>query len=352
MAACTSPWTHPLFGRAGKAALGLACRIRCRPGAGRQQAGVPLPRPAGALHRRLSARPRRVTRAAAPSKARPSRWCSPRPRPIQAASPAASTARPGEARVDPAAQRARDSDARRILADELKREEERLAAAAEGIQQRRARAPRRRAQLPEVHRARGRDEGGHRPQGSGHRRTQARTGQAAAVKRSRRRPAGRPPGFEAFDQLATMVALVGRWALPAGQLGAGKHRGHVAPQPAAWQHLRLAARPGATARDAAAGGRQPGGHQPLRRPAQAPVRRRRRTAGARHRQPDRVARPGAGGDHRDRAADPAGPRRAHPRPGAGQQGTGAQPGARDQEPAGRHSRRGAAAGHGADIRAS
>jgi hypothetical protein len=36
-------------------------------------------------------------------------------------------ARPGEARVDPAAQRARDSDARRILADELKREEERLA---------------------------------------------------------------------------------------------------------------------------------------------------------------------------------------------------------------------------------
>lgn len=42
--------------------------------------------------------------------------------------PAASTARPGEARVDPADQRARDSDARRILADELKREEERLAA--------------------------------------------------------------------------------------------------------------------------------------------------------------------------------------------------------------------------------
>jgi chromosome segregation ATPase len=41
---------------------------------------------------------------------------------------AASTARPGEAKVDPAAQRARDSDARRILSDELKSEEERLAA--------------------------------------------------------------------------------------------------------------------------------------------------------------------------------------------------------------------------------
>jgi hypothetical protein len=41
------------------------------------------------------------------------------------AAPAAS--RPGD-RIDPAAQRARDSDARRILADELRREEERLAA--------------------------------------------------------------------------------------------------------------------------------------------------------------------------------------------------------------------------------
>lgn len=40
---------------------------------------------------------------------------------------AASTARPGEARVDPAAQRARDTDARRILTEELRKEEERLA---------------------------------------------------------------------------------------------------------------------------------------------------------------------------------------------------------------------------------
>jgi hypothetical protein len=49
--------------------------------------------------------------------------------PAKATGPAAagSGARPGE-RVDPAAQRARDSDARRILGDELRREEERLAA--------------------------------------------------------------------------------------------------------------------------------------------------------------------------------------------------------------------------------
>ncbi len=50
----------------------------------------------------------------------------PRPRPGTAVASAAS--RPGDARVDPASQRARDSDARRILGDELRREEERLAA--------------------------------------------------------------------------------------------------------------------------------------------------------------------------------------------------------------------------------
>ena len=51
-----------------------------------------------------------------------------RPRAPASAAPAApgSAARPGETRVDPAAQRARDSDARRILSDELRREEERL----------------------------------------------------------------------------------------------------------------------------------------------------------------------------------------------------------------------------------
>ena len=40
---------------------------------------------------------------------------------------AASAAKPGENRIDPAEQRARDSDARRILGDELRREEDRLA---------------------------------------------------------------------------------------------------------------------------------------------------------------------------------------------------------------------------------
>jgi hypothetical protein len=45
------------------------------------------------------------------------------------ASPAAASApRSGDTKVDPASQRARDSDARRILADELRAEEERLAA--------------------------------------------------------------------------------------------------------------------------------------------------------------------------------------------------------------------------------
>ncbi len=48
----------------------------------------------------------------------------PKAKPAPAPAPAA---RSGEGRVDPADQRARDSDARRILADELKREEERLA---------------------------------------------------------------------------------------------------------------------------------------------------------------------------------------------------------------------------------
>ena len=52
-----------------------------------------------------------------------------RPRAPANAVPAAASAaapRAGDTRVDPAAQRARDSDARRILSDELRREEERL----------------------------------------------------------------------------------------------------------------------------------------------------------------------------------------------------------------------------------
>lgn len=56
---------------------------------------------------------------------------APRPRAATAAGSAGASAAPrapGEARVDPAAQRQRDSEARRILQDELKREEDRLAA--------------------------------------------------------------------------------------------------------------------------------------------------------------------------------------------------------------------------------
>ena len=53
-----------------------------------------------------------------------------RPRTGAAATPANSASgtasRPADQRVDPAAQRARDADARRILGDELRREEERL----------------------------------------------------------------------------------------------------------------------------------------------------------------------------------------------------------------------------------
>ncbi len=53
---------------------------------------------------------------------------APRPRPQASAAAPVPSARPGDQKVDPAAQRARDSDARRILTDELAREEEKLAA--------------------------------------------------------------------------------------------------------------------------------------------------------------------------------------------------------------------------------
>jgi hypothetical protein len=49
------------------------------------------------------------------------------PKPRVAAPPLPAASRPADAKVDPAAQRARDSDARGILEAELRREEDRLA---------------------------------------------------------------------------------------------------------------------------------------------------------------------------------------------------------------------------------
>ncbi len=54
---------------------------------------------------------------------------TPKPRVTSVATASAPGAsRPADARIDPADQRARDTDAKRILADELRREEDRLAA--------------------------------------------------------------------------------------------------------------------------------------------------------------------------------------------------------------------------------
>jgi hypothetical protein len=57
---------------------------------------------------------------------------APKPRPASSGAAVAANSggasRPGDARIDPADQRARDSDAKRILSDELRREEDRLAA--------------------------------------------------------------------------------------------------------------------------------------------------------------------------------------------------------------------------------
>lgn len=53
---------------------------------------------------------------------------SPRPRAATASAPAvASAPRPADSKVEPAAQRQRDADARRILESELRREEDKLA---------------------------------------------------------------------------------------------------------------------------------------------------------------------------------------------------------------------------------
>jgi hypothetical protein len=53
---------------------------------------------------------------------------SPRVQPRPTSQPSTTAPRPADQKVDPAAQRARDTDARRILGEELAREEEKLAA--------------------------------------------------------------------------------------------------------------------------------------------------------------------------------------------------------------------------------
>jgi hypothetical protein len=115
-----------------------ACRLcrLARPAALAQdpprRCGLPLPRAAGALHRRAHRRggarqglPHHRGRAHHHGPGGPPARRRSAPG-LQPGEPGA--ARPGEPRWTPAAQRQRDSDARRILAAELKREEERLAA--------------------------------------------------------------------------------------------------------------------------------------------------------------------------------------------------------------------------------
>jgi short-subunit dehydrogenase involved in D-alanine esterification of teichoic acids len=123
------PLTPNVFGHAGRISLVTLCLVTSG-AALAQDASKPVyrcPGPPVLYTDALSAAEARekgcrviegaaITVVQTPQRARPS------------AGAAASTARPGEARVDPAAQRARDSDARRILADELRTEEERLAA--------------------------------------------------------------------------------------------------------------------------------------------------------------------------------------------------------------------------------
>jgi hypothetical protein len=155
-----------------------------------------------------------------------------RPRPAPPAASGATVAaasRPADARIDPAAQRARDADARRILGEELRKEEERLAELQKDYNNGEPERRGRRTQLPALPGPRGRDEGRHHAQGSRHRGAEARAGQAAPdralhdagaiVRRIRGlRPPGHPGGRGAR-----------RRPLPAGQRDAGERHG-LAPR--------------------------------------------------------------------------------------------------------------------------
>jgi hypothetical protein len=184
--------------------------------------------------------------------------------------PAAAPPR-SETRVDPGRQRARDSDARRIL-QEAAREEERLAEMQKefnnGEPERRGDERNYQRYLDRVAEMKA----AIAAQGSRHRRPQARAGQAAAVSGEARAVAepttARPArGFEAFDQLATMVAVVQRPTAAACFVNATLEN--------TWAACRAARCSAATcstgwstraAARHAARWPQRGGHQPLRRP--------------------------------------------------------------------------------------
>ncbi|HEX7441936.1 MAG TPA: hypothetical protein VF319_17765 [Caldimonas sp.] len=109
------------------ASLALAAAIAgAWPGATEAQPGAPYYQcPGNVFTNTISAKEAEARHCTAKEAKEPTTIAGPKPRAVSA--PALASG-PAAARVDPASQRARDSDARRILEDELKTEEERLAA--------------------------------------------------------------------------------------------------------------------------------------------------------------------------------------------------------------------------------
>ena len=217
----------------------------------------------------------------------------------------------------------------------------------------------RKPQLPEVPRPRGRDEGQHRPQRERHRRhPRARLGRlpppvdrviADGLRQGRSLPT------QALPVLRPAGHAGGRGAAPTARCCSPTPRSKTRSAPRAARiegsqfgacftepHVLRTALDGARSNEFAAlrydALLRRVNHEPMPvhviAGADREARRNRRRAAA------------AG------AAGAAGPRGAPDRPGAGQQGTDPQPGARDQEPAGRHPRRGAAAARWRSSRAS